>query len=311
MEQSLTHWSTYWHAGARHSLPQDFVGNYDRELGGFWAKQFATVPSDGCMLDMCTGSGAIAVLARKHLPASVGVSAIDGAAVDLGLLRAIWANDTSALDQIEFIFGCPIEALTQDHFAGPFDLVTSQYGLEYCDLGVVAPIVAGLMKPGGQLVMVTHASDSDMAHAMAKEAVEYEALVEQGYFKVLASWAKNQLSGQDLVDRLHRVVTTLMPIYQKTSSPLLAQVIESTRIALSQPKGQLMAQRQLAADYLRQLQAAHQRLMDMQRVTEKVGLGKDWLSPLINQGLTLESQGEIKIDGEHLAGFTWVLNRPA
>lgn len=311
MEQPLTHWSAYWHAGARHSLPQDFAGNYDRELGQFWAKQFGLLSSDERMLDLCTGSGAIAMLARKQLPASVSITAIDGAALDPAALAAIWPEESGFLKDIEFVFGCPIETITDDHVSGPFDLVSSQYGLEYCDLEVVAPIVGGWVKPGGRLVLVTHAMDSEMAHAMANEARDYEVLAEHGYFKLLASWAKGQLSGQALVDRLNRVMASLMPIYQKTSSPLLAQVIQSGRIALGQPMGQLMGQRQLAADYLAQLQAAHQRLLDMQRVTEKVGRGHDWLSPLIKKGLALQDQGEIRIDGEHLAGLTWVLEKPA
>lgn len=311
MEQPLTHWSVYWHAGARNSLPQDFARNYDRELGEFWAKQFGLLSSDERMLDLCTGSGAIAMLARKQLPSSVSITAIDGAAVDTAALTMIWPEDSEYLKGIDFIFGCPIETINGDLVSGSFDLVTSQYGVEYCDLEVVAPIVAGLIKPGGRLVLVTHAMDSEMDHAMASEARDYEVLTEHGYFKLLASWAKGQLSGQALVDRLNRVMADLTPICQKTSSPLLAQIIQSGRIALSQPTGQLMGQRQLAADYLAQLQAARERLLDMQRVTEKVGLNPDWLSPLIKQGLTLKHQGEIKIDGEHLAGLTWALKKPA
>lgn len=311
MEQPLTHWSAYWHAGTRHSLPQDFAGNYDRELGEFWAVQFGVLSPKERMLDLCTGAGAIAMLARKQLPASVSITAIDGAALDAAALAAIWPEELDFLKGIEFVFGCPIETITDDHVSGPFDLVTSQYGLEYCNLELVAPIISGLVKPGGRLVLVTHATDSEMAHAMAGEADDYEVLAEHGYFKLLASWAKGQLSGQALVDRLNRVVVSLMPIWQKTSSPLLAQVIQAGRIALGQPTSQLMGQRQLAADYLTQLQAGHQRLLDMQRVTEMVDRGPDWLSPLIEQGLTLQDQGEIKINGEHLAGLTWVLEKPA
>jgi len=309
-EQSLNHWAAYWQSGARHSLPEDFSGNYDREVATFWASHFGSLPAGGRMLDLCTGSGAIPLLAHQYLGKSASITAVDGAPIDVDTLAFTWKDSAEALDGIEFLFDCPVESLAPDRCPDVFDLVTSQYGLEYCDLVTIAPILFGLIKPGGRLVMVTHGANSKMASTMAEEAGEYRALEEVGYFKVLASWSKNQLSGQDLAKRLTRIVSQLMSVYQKTSSPLIGQVIESTRIALAGPVGQLMGQRALAGAYLAELQAARQRLIDMQHVTEKLIQGSQWLLPLQAQGLVLKAQGELYIDGQHFAGLTWVLEKP-
>ncbi len=307
---SLDHWARYWQSGARHSLPHDFSGNYDREVATFWKAQFTTVPAGGSILDVCTGTGAIALLAKDaRSDGSVRISAVDGATVDLATLNQIWPDRVSELQDIEFVFGCPVERMDELGPKGPFDLVTSQYGLEYCDLATAAPLIANVLKPGGILAMVTHAGSSEMAGTMADEAADYQLLDEQGYLKLLRSWSKNQLSGQDLAKRLQKVAQALLPFYQQSQSPLLAQVLESTQVALSQPVGQLMSQRQHAAAYLDQLTQAKARLEDMLRVTQLVGDDASWLQPLINSGLKLLEQTEIRVDGEHLAGLGWVLQR--
>jgi len=307
---SLDHWARYWQSGARHSLPHDFIGNYDREMATFWNAHFSKVSSGGGVLDVCTGTGAIALLARDALSDdSVRISAVDGAAVDLATLDQIWPDRVGDLQDIEFVFSCPLERMHELGPKGPFDLVTSQYGLEYCDLAIAGPMIASALKPGGYLAMVTHAGTSEMAGTMAEEAADYQLLEDQGYFKLLSSWSKNQLSGQDLAKRLQKVAEALLPFYQRSQSPLLAQVIESTQVALSQPVGQLMSQHQHAAAYLDQLTQAKARLDDMLRVTRLVGDDASWLQPLTNSGLKLLEQTEIRVDGEHLAGLGWVLQK--
>ncbi len=311
MEQSLNHWSAYWRAGAQHSLPQDFEGNYDREIAHFWSEHFSQLDSTARILDLCTGSGAIAMLAHQSAPPGASIVAVDGAHVEPEALQAIWGEQSQTHGRIEFIFGCRIEALDEMRVGGSFDLVTSQYGLEYCNLEALSDRLVKLIKPNGKLVMMTHATDSDMSSTMSQEAGDYQMLKEAGYFKLLSSWSKNQISGQDLSDRLTRISNQLAPIYQKTASPLLAQVLETNRIVLAQPMGEIMAQASLAGAYLEQLVYAQSRLEDMRRVTQLVGNGDDWLQPLLDSGLTLQDSGETRIDGAHLAGRTWVLARPA
>lgn len=310
--QSLDHWARYWQSGARHSLPQDFSGNYDREVAEFWKAQFSNVSSGGAVLDICTGTGAIALLAKDAVSdRTIRISAVDGAAIKRETLAEIWPGRADDLDQIEFVFDCPIEQMDALGPAGPFDLITSQYGLEYCDLAVAAPRIAQALKPEGRLALVTHASSSEMAQTMATEAGDYRLLEGEGYFKLLRSWSKNQLSGQDLTQRLQKIAQALMPAYQRSQSPLIGQVLGSAQVALSQSMGQLMGQRQHAALYLDQLTNARDRVEDMLRVTRLVGDDASWLSPFNEQGLKLVAQGEIRVDGQHLAGLSWVLEKQA
>ena len=311
---SLTHWSMYWQTGARHSLPQDFGANYDRELAEFWAPYFTSLTADATVLDVCTGTGAIPMLARQLCPShAFKINAIDGASVEPALLEAIWSDQTERLASIEFRFATPVESMGEVFGPASFDLITSQYGLEYCALDQAASQVAMVLKPKGQLVMVTHATSTEMSKTMSAEANEYHLLEEVGYLRLLGSWSKGQLSAQNLKDRLERAVKVLIQHQSKTGSLLLSQVIESMRVALSQPLGHLLAQGIYAQQYLDQLQAAKTRLHDMQRVTNVIGEGQadTWLEPFFTQGLRLVSRTDIRIDGSHLAGVGWVLQRDA
>lgn len=312
--QSLVHWSTYWQAGAKHSLPQDFTGNYDRELAEFWYQQLGRVSRDGRVLDVCTGTGAIALLAAhwaRENDADLQITGLDGAAIQRELLDQIWPDSVDLLEQIEFRFSEPLELLDVSGVDHPIDLITSQYGLEYCDLDKVASVLAVLLKPGGRLAMVTHGADSEMATTMQHEARDYAVLVEAGYFKLLSSWSKKQVAGQDLLDRLERVSQAIRTSFNRNQSALLAQVLQTNQVMMAQPMGQLLSQHAQAGAYLMQLEAAQARLSDMLRVTEKVAQGEAWLSPLLAHGLVLLEQGQIMIDGEHAAGLSWVLEKPA
>ena len=60
------HWSDYWSRGSLTSLPQDFAANYDGEVAEFWQGAFSGLDDTGRMIDLCTGNGAIALLAAEY-----------------------------------------------------------------------------------------------------------------------------------------------------------------------------------------------------------------------------------------------------
>ena len=64
------------------SLPQDFTANYDGEVAEFWSTAFKEIPEQGSMIDLCTGNGAIALLAAEQVSKSghlFEITAVDAA----------------------------------------------------------------------------------------------------------------------------------------------------------------------------------------------------------------------------------------
>lgn len=148
-------WSRYWSEGALHSCAGSFAGNYDGEIGGFWRSVFAPLGRNDRVLDIATGNAPLPQLlldARYSDPTSL--PQID--AVDLAEVNPAWLAQRipPVRERVRVQGGIAAEALPfADHC---FDLIVSQYGLEYSDLSRSAAEVVRVRKPGGRIALVLH-----------------------------------------------------------------------------------------------------------------------------------------------------------
>ena len=119
-------------------------------------------------------------------------------------------NLQSWLNEIHVIDETPVESLT-NQIHTPVDLITSQYGLEYCETETIAPLLTNLLKPGGRLVFVSHATDTDILKSMQEEKRAFDILDELKVFSTLKSYGdgrfqpayfQKQLKKQ--LDAIHR-----------------------------------------------------------------------------------------------------------
>ena len=305
----LAHWSRYWQAGARTSLPADFAGNYDGELAQFWTAQFARLPAAARLLDVCCGNGPIALLAARHSVAQDAhwtITAVDAAELDPQAIARAWPDQAAALAHITFTGG--IQAETLPDFEPPMDLITSQYGLEYCDLSRAAPRLWVNLTPGGHLAMVSHAVSSEVLRTMQAEQRDYQTLEDSGVLRVLRSWQRNQLADGDFVARLHKVGRSLSA--QRPRSALFDSVLQALSALLNMPVGQRHQTRQQAGEYRAELLAARQRAADLLAVMERVA-DEAWLQPLTEIGFELISSQAIEYQGQHAVGTARVWQRPS
>lgn len=305
----LAHWSRYWLAGARTSLPADFSNNYDGELAQFWRTQFAVLPKQAHVLDVCCGNGPIAMLAASYSlahDAQWAITAVDAADLNPDAIACAWPNH--AAERAEIVFKGGILAESLPDFNSPMHLITSQYGLEYCDLSRVAPRVWVNLVPGGRLAMVSHAVSSEVLGTMQAEQRDYQSLDEAGVLRVLRSWQQNQLADADFVSRLQRVGRSLAA--ERNRSALHGSVLQALSALVQMPPSQRQHTRQQAGEYRAELLAARQRAADLLAVMERVA-DEDWLQPLHQVGLKLLSTEAIQYQGEHAVGVARVWQRPA
>jgi SAM-dependent methyltransferase len=303
-ESQFGHWSDYWASGALTSLPQDFIGNYDGEVAEFWNAQFADQGPSARVLDVCTGNGPIALLAASHARAhglSWTIDAVDAAHPDIDTIARVSGADPAVIDRIRFHGGTPIESLPFD--ADAFDLITSQYGLEYANLDLAAGELARLLAPGGVLAFVHHAADSEMIRTMSAEAEDYRQLEESGLLKIVRSWSRGQLADPDFPRRMDAPLRRLVQAARLSpQSPLLAQVCQSFGGLIQLPMAALRQQKAAAAGFARQLESGQARLNDMLRVNRLIAGNSDWASPLADAGLTCRSTGDLVYRGRHRMG---------
>ncbi|MBH9577720.1 class I SAM-dependent methyltransferase [Inhella proteolytica] len=147
-------WSRYWATGALHSCH----GSFDQQYGGafvsFWGHVAAELPLGARVLDLCTGSGALPRLFAS-LRREDGAWRCDG--VDLAELPP---PDRLGLadSRIHLHSSTSVEALPFD--SACFDLVVSQYGLEYCDLALALSESLRVLRRHGRLALVLHHAES-------------------------------------------------------------------------------------------------------------------------------------------------------
>lgn len=148
-------WSSFWASGALHSCVGSFADNYEGAIGGFWRDQFGQLPSPAAVLDLATGNGALPRLLREMSEGEDPPPSIH--AVDLARVAPRWFRPELHRN-VSFHPGVGMEALP---FADQsFDLVTSQYGLEYARWPDALDEAARVCRPDGRLAFALHHADS-------------------------------------------------------------------------------------------------------------------------------------------------------
>jgi SAM-dependent methyltransferase len=177
-EERRDSWSRYWAGGALHSCATSFAGNYDDAIGAFWRSVFAPLRGGERVLDVATGNGALPRLLIDTLAAAGRLPEIE--AVDLADIDPAWARQLAPdiAPRVHFHSRVAVESLP---FAdASFDLVVSQYGLEYSDLARSVGEVARVLKPGGAVALVLHHRDALPVRSGRAEVAHIDWLLASG-----------------------------------------------------------------------------------------------------------------------------------
>lgn len=308
METQSEHWSNYWACGYITSLPQDFAGNYDGEIRSFWHARFAAAPHAARVLDLCTGNGAIALLAvawsRAH-SAALQVTAIDAAAIDPQTLLEHHPGAAGLIQEVRFIGNTAVESCGLP--TAGFDLLTSQYGIEYCEPESAAMQVARMLVPGGCFAMLTHDSGSKIVSTMEAEDREYSLLVDLGLFRAMADFLAGLTDAGSLRESLQ---AQRLQLAGEPASPLFATVRRMIDSLLALDETGLVAGHAGLQRSLSHLEHARARLADMLRVNRMISEDPHWYRVFERHGLVLRDRGEVMYRGLHRSGHYYCFNKP-
>lgn len=198
-------WDQYWQDGRLASCGGEGGAAYQAAITESWRGFFRTLP-DGCrILDVCTGNGAIAFVARDS-------------ALERGICFGIEAFDAAVIhasDPEEMIhFSSRVRARSLPYPDDGFDAVISQYGFEYTDIDRSLPELARVSTPGCRLRFMTHAAEGVVVGQARRQLEEAEQLLGSGLFSAARELAKLQGSGaveqtQALKDRYNDSVRQL------------------------------------------------------------------------------------------------------
>ena len=154
-----------------------------------WAGFFSECPAGKRVLDIATGNGVLLVWGARAARAAgreLTLTGIDLADIDPARFLPEYQVDLAAA---RFIGNTPAESLP---FAdGSFDVVVSQYGLEYADLERALSEAARVLASGGQLHWLAHGADSIVVAQGRAQLADIELLLSsKGPFAAMKTYMR-------------------------------------------------------------------------------------------------------------------------
>lgn len=151
--------------------------NYAEEVVAGWRRFFEDLPPHSRVIDLCTGNGAIALIAAqvaRRKDNGMAITGVDRAAI---APKSFVNKFRDELDRIDFRAGVEAEELPfpdESAFA-----IVSQYGIEYSDMERSLAEVARVLAPSGRIRFVLHAADGVVAAGAAASVRDADFLLHE------------------------------------------------------------------------------------------------------------------------------------
>jgi SAM-dependent methyltransferase len=187
-------WTRYWNKAVLHSCPDAFHQNYADEILAFWQGFFKKIKTTASLLDIATGNGAVALLARDVADSLGRTFHIEG--IDAATIKPLEAAKKRGLNAEGIVFHSGTPAENTGYPDRMFDAACSQYGLEYSRLEESVPELSRILKPGGHVGLLMHHSHSAAAATSRAELAALGYLVEQTPLLGTARWLVNRLQAE-------------------------------------------------------------------------------------------------------------------
>lgn len=260
LERRRQAWSSYWATGGLHSCIGSLVDDPAGAINRFWHDCFVGLGDGDRVLDLATGNGALPKLLKDTVPCRVRVDA-----VDLADVAPRWRTP-GADDGIHFH---PRVRMEQLPFADAgFDLVASQFGLEYARWPAALDEAARVCRAGGRMAFVMHHAGSVIVRMGRSEQEQQAFLLGEGGLldvatgflphmaRVQAGFAPDAHADRARLAYNEAMRQLAMRIDADPASPLLAEARDQVHGIVGGRFGGDAAQRSL------QLQAYAQALAD-------------------------------------------------
>jgi ubiquinone/menaquinone biosynthesis C-methylase UbiE len=297
-------WSSYW--GQGHVSAVASQRNYEGETANYWKTQFKHLNQGDQVLDVCSGNGAVAILAQEYserFELNLRVTAVDAANISPAQITERLPYLAACIRAIRFKSNMPIENL--DDEAESYNLITSQYGIEYTDLKESAQQITRILKPGGHFSLICHAPDSVLVKVAEKYLEDFDAVVESGLIALRDKLEKRDYFRRVFNKELDSALNALYNDERSKGSPLITQVGTTF-----EPFCKLTLDRYLAG--LKQFKSLCNSLLgfksrqeELLRVNALLKQSPPWHNIFSHQGLNLAESGSIieEIEEFHVGDY--------
>jgi ubiquinone/menaquinone biosynthesis C-methylase UbiE len=314
-------WNKYWEHGFLTSCRNAFSGNYEGNLKTVWRDFLLQLPGQARILDICTGNGAIAIIANElSLEEGLGfeIHGIDSAAI-----RPTETVKTSRHLLVGIVFHGETPAEQTPFEDQSFQAVTGQYAFEYTDEERCVAELARVTAPGGALQLVVHHTDSIVMETSREEVRNGQIIFEETDIFGRARSMMEIMSAATTADARKALVNN--PDAEKNRNQLNAAAGRLSEALRGSPHPQLlqMAMDKVAEAYrmlndqgpepaLEHLASSQQMLIaNIERLEDLMAAGRSpeqvrtFLENLDSAGFETQAAEEIRHEGGPLMG--WLL----
>ena len=169
-------WNTYWQ-GSQQGTAFANEGVSHPTIAEFWKQYFEVLKPDAAksrLIDVACGKGAVLEIAR---------SAFSGNNIEYTCLDSSEQAVATVTSRFPDVQGHVVDARSMNLRPRTFDIVVSQFGIEYAGLAAVRKI-AELVAPGGHLALVLHQDSSSIYEECASDLAATEELQASRYIQL-------------------------------------------------------------------------------------------------------------------------------
>lgn len=309
-DKRTNYWTEFWAQGFISSFPSDYQGNYDKGLKHFWFKQFALLPDNAVILDLCGGNGAIALLAAEYAAdhnQQFQITTVDAADINSDKLATLHPEYAAYIDSITYLGNNSVEQLVYPPQS--VDLVVSQFGLEYVDdLSALAPVLAAL-KPNGRLIWVSHPNNDKARQLVAQEVSAFKLLTQLNALARFKKFARNDASQKEMQAFCRELLEHCGKSLLTRVSPLLKGVIEICQFVVSANADRFKSGKSRLFALMRGILLTRMQYQQLQRIYSRYEENPDWYQPVIDNSMTLVDSGEVFHSLNHVVGDYFVAKK--
>jgi len=189
---NIDSWTLYWQNDNLESCIAGQSSEDTRKIVDYWRDFASHLDHNATILDLATGNGAVPSMLLAGNP-SLSIVAVDKAQID----PAKYLSQANQLASVRFlpdvdICGLPFEPES-------FDVVTSQFGLEYAPLHEACSSAVRVLKRSGSIRLLMHHEDSEIVRPSTETLAEIaRLLVANGVMSCVVGYVAREISLDEL-----------------------------------------------------------------------------------------------------------------